>query len=359
MSVLLMGCQSDSALAFAERQPLSHYGYIMPIEQNRNLLAHFITDKLSGDYGVYTNYLDTKQTDEVATGHEVLSESAGLMMRYYALTNQKEKFDHVWAQAKRTFDRSSGLSYRYSPKNHKQFAMNTTVDDLRILRALDEASTTFQLDSYKTDLKEYGNRLFQYNMKNNTLRDFYDDTYHMTNSFITLCYIDMASMELLPVSSKKKNAALTSMLDIVKQGFLTESFPFYQTRYDYDSHSYRSESINTVEALLTILNLAEIKQEQMASIRYIKDHVKAGTLYGKYALDGTPLNNVQSTAIYAITAMIGSTIGDQELYVESITRMNAMQVQTPGSPLHGGFGDEGTQMAYSFDNLMALLAYIY
>lgn len=360
---LLTACDADSVSGrhndIAERQPMSKYGEQLQLSDRQNALHQFITDKLIGRDGIYTNLQDTEQTGTTASGHEVLAESAGLMMRYYALTGQKDKFDQQWQLAKRTFEIKTGLSYRYSPKLAKKYTMNATVDDLRILRALDEASVAFQSETYRKDLHTYGELLYQHNVVDESLRDFYDETYRTTNSFITLCYMDIASLELLPVSAKKRAQLETNMLQIAKDGYLSDAFPFYQTRYDYSTHSYQSDNINTVESLLTVLNLAEIKQEKVETIRFLKEQVKAGTLIGQYSPDGKPLNAVRSTAIYAITAMIGSVIGDQELYKDSILKMNEFQVRDSRSPLNGGLGDLTTQQAYSFDNLMALVAYLY
>jgi hypothetical protein len=100
-------------------------------------------------------------------------------------------------------------------------------------------------------------------------------------------------------------------------------------------------------------------RQKPASIRFIREQVGAGTLYGQYTRDGKPANDIRSTAIYAITAMIGAVLGDQSLYRTSIERMNEFRIVNTASPLYGGFGDEATGQAYSFDNLMALLAYSY
>lgn len=87
--------------------------------------------------------------------------------------------------------------------------------------------------------------------------------------------------------------------------------------------------------------------------------MKSGTLYGQYTREGIPTNTIQSTAIYALTAMIGSELDDQELYENSIQRMSQFQVNDAGSPLYGSFGDTKSQTVYSFDNLMALLTFSY
>lgn len=328
--------------------------------QNQQLELHrFIKTNLSGPYGVYTNLLDTNQSQEAATGHEVLSESASLMMRYAALTKQQQAFETEWLLARQTFDLPSGFSYRFSPKLQKQYSLNAAVDDLRMIRALYEAGYVFNEHRYTEEANRYGDRFYAHNVKNDRLYDFYDESYRTTNSFFTLCYVDFKTLELLPISASKRQALIGAMQQIVQNGYLSDSFPFYETRFSYERNTYMSENINTVESLLTILALAEVKQHKEASIRYIKEQVRNGALYGQYTRDGTAANQIQSTAIYAITAMIGSEIGDQALYEDSIHRMNAYRIADSGSPLYGGFGDAKTNQAYSFDNLMALLAYAY
>ncbi|GGA10872.1 hypothetical protein GCM10008018_65170 [Paenibacillus marchantiophytorum] len=356
--LLLTACQADGSTAKRlDAKNVKHsYGEQLQVTQNRDILYQFITKKLTGSYGVYTNLLETDQTSEAATGHEVLSESAGLLMRYYALTGQKERFDEQWQLVKQTFDLSTGFSYRYSPKLQKKFTLNASVDDLRIIRALAEASLMFHTDGYKAELEAYGKRFYQNNIANDQLYDFYDETYKMRNTFITLCYIDTLSLKLLEVPKANKSNLESNMLKIAKEGYLSDEFPFYQTRYDYKTRAYQSENINTVESLLTILNLAEVGQQKDASIQFVKEQVKAGTLVGQYSVEGKPLNDVRSTAIYAMAAILGSIIGDKELYETSIQRMNEFQILDQQSPIYGGFGDTQVQQAYSFDNLMALLA---
>ncbi|OCT14192.1 hypothetical protein A8709_25500 [Paenibacillus pectinilyticus] len=363
MLALLTGCQtnrpSPMLKELASQLERPSFGEEFQVAGKRDSLLQFITGQLTGPYGIYTNWQDTDQKAEVATGHEALSESAGLLMRYYAQMGQKDKFEQQWQLAKATFDMKTGFSYRYSPKLQKKFTLNASVDDLRIMRALEEAAIVFHEPSYRKEAESLGKRFYSNLVVDGRLTDFYDESYHMNNSFITLCYIDLATLDLISTSNKKSAELLSNMVHIAKNGYLSDSFPFYQTRYDYKTNSYQTEQIQTVESLLTILNLAEVKQHSDASIRYIKEHIQSDTLFARYAIDGTPLNDVRSTAIYAIAAMIGSVIQDKELYNASIQRMNAFQVQDAQSPLLGGFGDVPSGQAYSFDNLMALLAYVY
>ncbi|WP_069188266.1 hypothetical protein [Paenibacillus sp. GM2] len=322
----------------------------------RQRTEHFVLSQLYGPDGVYTNYLDSNETGTAASGHEVLSESAGLMMRYYVLTNREEDFQAEWERAKRVFELPSGFSYRYSPKQSEKYTINAAVDDLRIIRALYEAGDRFAPE-YKELADSYGALFYRYNTKDNRMFDFYDEKYKNNNNFVTLCYIDLKTLQRLPIPAEQKTALTQNMQAILQNGYLSDAFPFYETRYEYDTDSYHSEGINTVESLLAVLSLAESGLERPESIAYLKDQVSRGTLYGQYDLQGKPLNQIQSTAIYAIAAMIGSVVGDDGLYRDSIQQMEKYQVHDKTSPFYGGFGDSGTKQAFSFDNLMALLAY--
>ncbi|MBD8499304.1 glycosyl hydrolase family 8 [Paenibacillus arenosi] len=337
--------------------PEETYGNEPHVQANEQQLYQFINEQMNGEYGIFTNFSNTDQNADVATGHEVLSESAGLLMRYYTRTGQQQAFDNEWNRAKQTFDLSSGFSYRYSPQQNKRHTLNAAVDDLRLIRALHEAGNVFNDERYRQEADQYGKRFYEHNIRDGRLYDFYDETYKITNDFITLCYIDLTSLGLLPISSEESKTLQQNMLDILHQGFLSDEFPFYETRYSYKTESYQSERINMVESLLTILSLVEVNQHHPSSIKYIKEHVQAGTMFGQYTKVGKATTDIQSTAIYAITAMIGTELRDKELYEASIRRMEQYQVQNSGTKLDGGYGDAASQQAYSFDNLMALLAY--
>jgi len=361
LTILLAACEEEiekRPAALPSHQYSNQFSNESEHNNRIDVLHQFITDKLSGSYGIYTNYMDTGQNEPVATGHEVLSESMGLLLRYYAMTSEQARFDEAWKLTRQIFTTSSGFSYRYSPKLDKTYRVNAAVDDLRIIRALYEAEEAFDDRSYGQAADELASLFMQHNVQGGKLYDFYDDELNMTNSFITLCYIDLRTLLLMP-NADKKDELINDMLPIIQGGYLSDTFPFYESRYRYDTEQYESEDINTVESLLTILSLAEVGQHNPKSIEYIKEQVEQGTLYGRYSRDGKSLTTIQSTAIYAITAMIGSELGDQSLYEQSISRMEQFQVLQHNSELYGAYGDIGSLQAYSFDNLQALLAYAY
>lgn len=335
------------------RQPSEEY------KQNEQELYTFINTKLTGPFGVYTNLLDTGQSAEAATGHEVLSESASLMMLSAVRSGDEQLFARQWALSKQTFGMEGGFSYRYSPKLQKQYTVNAAVDDLRMIGALYEAGEAFDNQEYKNQAEQYSKKFYSNNVKDGYMYDLYDNFYKENNGFITLCYINLSALRNLSIDSESLGILLRNMSEILEEGYLSDQFPFYETRFDYKAGTYGSDNINTVESLLSILNLAEVGQQNPKSIRYIKQQVEAGTLYGQYTREGKPANDIRSTAIYALAAMIGAEAGDDELYKSGMERMNEFRITDPASPLYGGFGDPNTGQAYSFDNLMALLAYSY
>lgn len=362
-AAILAGCgQSATSLGDVAKSvlPPNRYGASAAYDEGRAALEAFIANRMSGQEGIYTNLIDTKQDGTSASGHEVLSESAGLLMRYYALSGRRESFEASWSRARAVFDMNASFSYRYSPLSDRRYPVNAAVDDLRIIRSLYEAGAAFKDAAYTSEADRYGERFYANNVQDGRLYDFYDETYKTTNDFLTLCYIDLKTIGMLNLPDGDKKRLLDNARRTAENGYLGDAFPFYETRYVYGTDKYASpEGIRTVESLVTILHLSEAGLEHPESIAYIKKQVKAGMLNGTYSRNGEPKDDVRSTAIYALAAMIGSTADDKALYEQAIGRMNELRTTGTGGPLDGGFGDPATGQAYSFDNLTALLAYAY
>ncbi|MBH5317532.1 hypothetical protein I6N90_06840 [Paenibacillus sp. GSMTC-2017] len=326
------------------------------LSKEEEILLRYLKEEQYGQFGTYTNRLDSDQRNLVTTGHEVLSESAGLMMKYYAAKKNREAFEREWETAKQVFDQETSLSYRYSPKLNKRYPVNAAVDDLRIIRALYDSTEIFEDSRYVDEANKYASTFVDHTIVDDKLYDFYDEKYKTVNAFITLCYIDLATLSKLPLTEHSSMQLQTNMLDIIEAGYLSDKFPFYETRYYYADNRFETAEINMVEAMLTVLHLAEVGNHKEASLLYIKEHVKNGTLFGRYSKEGKPATDIRSTALYAIAAMIGHQVDDEELYKDSISEMKKFQIGDQSSPLYGGFGDPNTGQAYSFDNLMALYA---
>lgn len=281
---------SEASIIMKEEQtikPKNHFG--TKDNQHEQALNQFIQTKMTSEYGIVTNYIDTDQVAETATGHEILSESAGLMLRYLALTGQKKEFGNEWNLTLKTVDDGTQFSYRYSPKLAKRYDVNASVDDLRILRSLKEAGSKFHDIEYEKDFEKYANRFIKTSIKENELYDFYDSKTKMNNDFITLCYIDLKTISLLPGNQTK---LLENQTTILQNGYLGDTFPFYKTRFNYSKNDYQdSAEINVIESLLAILHLSEVGLQKQASIDYLKEQVNDGTLSNRYDSKGNCTKN--------------------------------------------------------------------
>lgn len=320
--------------------------------------AQFVQKKMIGKYGIYTNYLDTLQKDQVATGHEVLSESAGLYLCYTASRGNKTAFYKLLKTTKSYLDNGVSFSYRYTPQTHKKSSGNAAIDDLRLIRALYKGAAIFDDPSLKKETTAYGKRFVETNIHDNQLVDFYDSKLQKQATNITLCYIDLDTLKLLPMAKNQKNVLVKNQEEILKNGYLSDAFPLYKTRYDYKKKKYiDSQEINVIESLITILHLSKEKLETQASIEFLKEKVGSGTLYNRYDKEGKVVDENQSTAAYALCALIAAVVHDQKFYQEAMSQVEKFQVMDTTSPIDGGFGKGETMEAYSFDNLMALLAF--
>ncbi|MFT8318352.1 MAG: hypothetical protein ABF651_08805 [Sporolactobacillus sp.] len=321
---------------------------------------HFIRSQLTGPYGIDTNWKESAQMAAQATGHEVLSESYGLMLESDVLAGKKQAFKNDLASLNRTMALQVGWSYRFSPKQKKKYPANASVDDLRILLAIRMAAESFHQPEYNGLADKLGKRFVTYMLKKDKLVDFYDQRMQTANNRITLCYIRLRALNSLPINAEMKKRVIRTMSGILNKGYLSDRLPFYQETYDYATQTYHSNTrINTIESLLTILNLSEQNREKAESIAFIKEKVKHGDLCNAYARDGRTADSNQSAANYALAVMIAATIGDHAFYRASVKQMQKFEVLDKKSRFYGGFGDAESRDFYSYNNLTALLAYQY
>lgn len=330
-------------------------------KNSRNKLESFLKENMLVNGGFVTNYKAHKDQNktELATGHDQLSESAGLWLRNLALTGTQKQFDAFYKETKKKFFADGQFTYRINADG-KRSDVNASIDDMRIISALIEAEQRFKDPKYQKEIKSLVSTFKKQSIQNGMLVDFYDVKTKKPAHQISLYYLDIKDMGYIYKVAGLSPKDLEFEYHILKNGYISNSFPLYHTRYNYDTGKYEdSKQINIIESLLSILYLSEIGQEKSQSIQFVKNAVTTGTLYNSYNLDGTPADKSQSAASYAIAAMIGKEIGDQKLYQQAIQIVQNFQVTDPSSPIDGGIGDPNTLQVYSYNNLMALLAYDY
>ena len=147
------------------------------------------------------------------------------------------------------------------------------------------------------------------------------------------------------------------MLEIVKNGYISDAFPLYKSWYDYTRLVYPDSELHTAEALLTVLHLSQIGQSKPQSLQWIRDRIAEGQIWSAYDTAGNPTKRYESTAVYAIAAMIAKNEGDMVLASRAIEKMEQLKLRQFGNPLDGAFGNGDGSGMIAFDQLMAWCAY--
>lgn len=321
--------------------------------QVQQALAKFVTSKLQSKAGFYTNYLATTGNDELASGHELLSESAGLYLRHLAVNGSPAAFKQFYQQTKTTFGQKNQFSYRV--KAGQQSPVNATVDDLRILRSLYEYQARHHDTFYQSEIDRLVKGLRQGAVRSGQLVDYYDPQLKKAATTGTLCYFDFKTL-----GQFEDITTLQQQLEIVHAGYLGNKFPFYRTRYHYDTKKYSgTKEINTTESLLTILHLSEVGQARKESLDYLTKRVAAADLANRYDRQGRVLDSNQASANYGLCYLIGVSSHRSALQQAAFKQLKHQQIVAPASPLVGGYGDPQTLATYSFNNLVVLLALDY
>ncbi len=321
----------------------------------KELCLSFVEGKMMDAGGVFTNYLPSEEAGELAVGHSVLLESQGLILSYYTREGSGAMANEAVSFVNNMLDTGRILSYRLDEDGGRH-RVNAAVDDLRFIGALLDATDTFGRADYRDQAIVYAKRLYDTNVKENMLLDFFDEQYGITNTFTTLCYLDLYTMKRIAAFDERWLPVIDKMRATALGGYLGDTFPMFQTRFDWEKCSYESRRINMVESLLTMYHLSLVDSCPKTSLGYLKLALQNGELYAVYNTDGTPHSDVKSTAVYALCALIGASEEDGQLYQAAISHMLPFQVADEKSPVHGAFADAQTLAAYSFDNLMALLA---
>lgn len=339
------------------REVVSDYIYKSNIENN--CLKFINTSMVSDEGAIYTNYLPANEVTEMASGHQVLSESMGLMMLYYSRGNNRDSFDKHYRFLKdNMIVGDKFIKWRHVGEGDDT-VITSTVDDLRIIRALLFAYTRWNDKEYLSFAEKLSNALINDVRTKNVLVDFYDTRREDGATLVSMPYLDIYTMELLVNIDSRWQLILDSSKNIIDNAYIGDEFPFYRASFDLSTGKYdESNRLNMTESLVTALHLAEAGILKEETIGWLKDILmKERDIYSYYDSKGNPLTDQQSTAIYALVCRIGKQTRDGELYELAFKRLDDYYVGDKESKIYGAFGDYNTLEVYSFDNLQGLLAF--
>lgn len=333
--------------------------YELEYKENMDRCIKFVQNKLmSDDGGIYTNYLDNSNIDVLPSGHEILSESQGLLMMYYALIGDKKKYDRLLKYLDENMKLENNLySWRYIENKNKITEVSATIDDIRIAKSLLYACNKWSGNKYTKILRSLMDSL-ELCTKKGYLCNFYDNEYEISDDYIKLCYVDFFTInKFIKHNSYWKDIYINS-LKIVQEGYISDDFPMYKKSYSIKEGKYEDDTINSIDTMLVILHLCQIGMQKEESIQWIYQQIlENGRVFNGYNKNGEVVDSSESASVYAIIAQIAKQLDDKELYYEALKCMLRFQVTDPKSEIYGSFGEQDTLKVYSFDNLQALLAF--
>lgn len=293
---------------------------------------------------------------------DTLSESVGLFMQYCVLADRKDQFDREVDYLKKNMLTNRNLiPWKYGKS---AAGCNAAIDDLRIIRALEEAFERWGNRDYH-DLSGFLQEgLFNLQVNGRNLYEFYDWGAEKSPHRIPLSYLDLYTLDGLSEFNKSWLNVEEKGLSVINGGRINESSPFYFKYYDYDSGGYafdeeyrKDRGICLTYTLITAIHLAEVNETTDELTRWLKAEMGKGRLYAWYNPHTLkPVNTIESTAVYALAAAYADRRGEKELYSQLIGAMLKFNVQEKRSRYFGGFGDPAAGDFYSFDNLTALWA---
>ncbi|GAA0108308.1 glycosyl hydrolase family 8 [Clostridium tertium] len=327
------------------------------VTKEEEILNKFINEKLMDEYGgIYTNYNNISTEGDLTKGHDILSESQGMMLNYCLYKNDQEKFNDSFKYIKENMFLKNGLiSWRI--ENNKSSDVSATIDDLRIARALIIGAEEFDNLKYRYYGIKISNGIYKNLIQENRLIDFHDG--YGKSNVTTLCYLDLYALKLFSLFDDKWNDVYTKSLEIINNGYISDELPLYRKYYDGNIEIFdNEENIDTLLSILVILNKAEVNEDISKSVDWIKERLKyIGYISTSYNINTLDESKIESTSIYANIAQIAKVINDEELYNMAINKMKNFQVINEKSNIYGSFGNEKTEDVYSYDNLNALLAF--
>lgn len=314
-------------------------------EPYRKALESFTDTYFLEDGFFRTGLADTDQ-QETASGQDVLSESVGLLMLYYLKWDRPAEFGRQVDIINDYFFNNNGLIKWRIRREKSEETVNATIDDFRIIKALLLAGSRWGRDDYIHTAKELSARLLIHCVTGDSLKSF-DSPDSPEAPF---AYYDFEAMQLMGRFDKEwKRLSEAGMKNILNRK--VEGLPFFRDAW-FSGH----EGYPTLENLLILMHLSEAGVKDTKSAAWLKGQLKGKGLFGSYSVEGKPLSPVESPAIYAAAALIGDLYGDRELYSLANERLKGMQ-NMKKNEYYGGFIDLSSISAYSFDQLMPLLAY--
>ncbi|KYZ77856.1 hypothetical protein AXX12_17510 [Anaerosporomusa subterranea] len=311
---------------------------------------HFLQTKMQTSQGLIYYSVE----DKSPASYSVL-ESTGQAMEYAALIGNKKLFDDYAGLADKYFKDPSGYYYwKIDVTTKKGDASSAFVDDLRLVKAYFIANEK-KLGNYNKQLEKVSETIFQFDIDTDGFPcEYYDGNAKQKATVVPLFYLDVDTLRKLSQFNGKWLVPYQHAKDILlsmpenKHGFYPIKFKIHTKQYVWGS------SINMVENLYTAIDAYNAGRDTRALVTFLKNQVTQGKVFNHYYLNGTPVDQNESTAVYALAARFLALNNENEAAKACYRRTLEFQISDKEF-FQGGFGESTTGLVYAFDQLEALL----
>jgi hypothetical protein len=183
---------------------------------------------------------------------------------------------------------------------------------------------------------------------------------------LRLASLDLFAMQQMTQVDPRWQDLSARYLQIVDGGYIGDALPLYGLAYDPAQNGYLPFDgdipvIDAEEALLTILHLTEIGQENPRSLSWIRDQIyNQKAIYKAYHVtQGQPAEKIECVEAYAIVARIARIKEDRELYDAALALLLWHQATGSKSEVKSAIysqDKDGLIEIWASDNTWALLA---
>jgi hypothetical protein len=322
------------------------------------LLRFIVQHLLDSSGGVYTNLRsDLPSIENMASGHQMLSESTGLFMLAAVKQNRPDLFNRQYSFLTQHLLKDGGIRWVVDRETRNVANSNATVDDLLIIRSLLLAAERWNQQEYAEKAEQIADSLLQGARSGSILADFYDLKTHTKAETVTASYLDLYTLKLLAERSGQWESLYNNAKHMLDSSSLGNGL-YYKT-FDLTSRTWQKQNeFNSIDFLYTALHSAEDHGDVQPTIDFIKRQWKKNNKLGNsYSITGQEISHDESPAVYSLAYRLLLQTGQEELLADDLyQRMMRLSIEDSASVYYGGFVDLNTKEAFSFDHLQALLA---
>jgi hypothetical protein len=330
-------------------------------------LAAAINEKLrTPSGGVFSYYRDGRQknADQNGVGHELLSESTGLLLAHAVAVGDTSLFELAAGFYRHDLRSRVGLAYWKLDANGQPVRSrdegpysSAPNDELRIIRTLLAGASLTGESGYDADARLAGRALLAGVRRGLLTDDVSWDPHPPTpGDRVEVDYLDVATMRALGTAESGWRDVADHSLDLVRRAVRPDGPPWQF--YDFQTGRYSCEGgCSTIAGLYTGLRLESAGDRGAAETiyRYYTGRLdRDAPLVGSYTPSGHPSDEQDLTG-YALLARLAARLGDVDRARGIVSRWVEPHRQ-PSGPVAGLYSEDPAD-ASAFVNLELLVTF--